>query len=86
MYQAKSLSKNFPFTGGGGPSTKKIFFQSEHVSSQIWCQKIFPLLEGGSLNKKKIFQSEHVSSQIWCQKDFTLLGGGPSTKNFFFPV
>ena len=21
---------------------EKIFFQSEHVSSQIWCQKFFP--------------------------------------------
>ena len=64
-----------------------IFFQSEHVSSQIWCQKIFPLLEGGDgpSTKKFFFQSEHVSSQIWCQKFFPLLGGGrgPLTKNFF---
>ena len=40
------MSKNFPFTRGG-PSKKKNFFQSEHVSSQIWCQKIFPLLRPG---------------------------------------
>ena len=42
------VSKIFPFTGGGGPSTK-IFFWPEHVSSQIWCQKIFPLLRLGTL-------------------------------------
>ena len=34
--------------GGGGVSLYKNFFcQSEHVSSQIWCQKFFPLLGGG---------------------------------------
>ena len=52
--------------------------QSEHVSSQIWCQKFFPLLGGGggeSLNKK-FFWTEHVSSQIWCQKIFPLLRPG----------
>ena len=38
MYQAKSGVKNFSLTGGG-PSTK-MFFWSEHVSSQIWCEKI----------------------------------------------
>ena len=32
------VSKNFPFTGGGGSLNKKFFSQSEHVSSQIWCQ------------------------------------------------
>ena len=31
----------------GSPSTK-IFPRSEHVSSQIWCQKIFPLLRPGN--------------------------------------
>ena len=79
------VSKNFPFTRGGSLD-EKFFFQSEHVSSQIWCQKIFPLLGGGgggSLNKKFFFQSEHVSSQIWCQKIFPLLGGVPRQKKFF---
>ena len=33
---------------GGGPSTKIFFSQSEHVSSQICCQKIFPLLRPGT--------------------------------------
>ena len=61
---------------------KKFFFKSEHVSSQIWCQKFFPVLgerAGGGLSSTKNFfsQSEHVSSQIWCQKFFPLLGGGP---------
>ena len=54
MYQAKSGVKNFSlyWVGGGGSLYKNFFSQSEHVSSQIWCQKFFPLLEGGSLNKK----------------------------------
>ena len=76
------MSKIFPFTGGGSLD-KTIFSQSEHVSSQIWCQKFFPLLGGGSLNKKMFSQSEQVSSQIWCQKFFPLLGEGPSTKKIF---
>ena len=69
------MSKNFPFTRGGSLD-KNFFFQSEHVSSQIWCQKIFPLL-GGDPTKNFFFQSEHVSSQIWCQKHFPLLRPDP---------
>ena len=44
------MSKFFPFTwgGGGGVPQQKNFFRSEHVSSQIWCQKIFPLLRPGT--------------------------------------
>ena len=85
------VSKIFPFTvvGGGGPSTKNFFFQSEHVSSQIWCQKFSPLLWGGGPSTKKFFfQSEHVSSQIWCQNFFPLLvgGGGVPRQKIFFPV
>ena len=51
MYQAKSGVKNFFLYWGGGqqPSTKN-FFRSEHVLSQIWCQKIFPF-RGGGLDK-----------------------------------
>ena len=68
--------------GGGGFLDKNFFFQSEHVSSQIWCQKIFPLIGGGgSLHKIFFFQSEHVSSQIWCQKFFPLLRLGPTPRN-----
>ena len=50
MYQAKSGVKNFSLYkgGGGGPSEKIFFCQSEHVSSQIWCQKFFPLLRPGT--------------------------------------
>ena len=87
MYQAKSGVKHFSL--GGGSLCENFFFQSEHVSSQIWCQKFFPLLagRGGSLCEKFFSQSEHVSSQIWCQKIFPLLGGGcPSEFFFFFPV
>ena len=68
---------------GGGPLTKNFFCQSEHVSSQIWCQKFFPLLAGGGggPSTKHFFpQSEHVSSQIWCQKFFPLLRPGPPQK------
>ena len=49
MYQAKSGVKNFSlYWGGGGSLNKKFFFRSEHVSSQIWCQKFFPLLRLGT--------------------------------------
>ena len=69
----------------GGSLDKIFFFKSEHVSSQIWCQKIFPLLGGGGpLTKFFFFQSEHVSSKIWCQKIFPLLGEGSLNKFFFF--
>ena len=53
MYQAKSGVKNFPlYLGGEGGKggtalDKNFFFRSEHVSSQIWCQKFSPLLGGG---------------------------------------
>ena len=83
------MSKIFPFTGGGEVPQQKFFFQSEYVSSQIWCQKFFPLPVGGggSLDKKNFFQSEHVSSQIWCQKFFPLpVGWGGPTKIFFSSV
>ena len=97
------MSKNFPFTRGGGRGGvhwKNFFFQSEHVSSQIWCQKFFPLLgvEGGQGPSKKIFffQSEHVSRQILYQaksksnlvsKKFPFTrgrGGGCPLKKNFF--
>ena len=41
--------------GGGGPSTKIFFPQSEHVSSQICCQKFFPLLRPGTPPPRKIW-------------------------------
>ena len=50
MYQAKSGVKKFSLYwggGGGGSLNKNFFSQSEHVSSQIWCQKFFPLLRPG---------------------------------------
>ena len=48
MYQAKSGVKKFSLYWGGGSLDKKFFSQSEHVPSQIWCQKIFPLLKPGT--------------------------------------
>ena len=77
------VSKIFPFTRGG--SLCKFLFQSEHVSSQIWCQQFFPSLGGWGSLCKFFFQSEHVSSQIWCQQFFSLLGGmGVPLQKFFF--
>ena len=38
---------------GGVPWQKNFFPQSEHVSSQIWCQKFFPLL--GGVPRQKFF-------------------------------
>ena len=40
----RSHSNFLLFRGGGGGLDKNFFSQSEHVSSQIWCQKFFPLL------------------------------------------
>ena len=49
MYEAKSGVKNFSlYWGGGGSLDKNFFSQSEHVWSQIWCQKFFPLLRLGT--------------------------------------
>ena len=80
------------YSGGGGPSTKNFFFQSEHVSSQIWCQKIFPLLVGGGVPRQKnFFSSLNMYQAKSGVKKFSLYqwgggGGGASTKHFFFPV
>ena len=54
MYQAKSDVKKFSlYWGGGGIPGQKSFYQSEHVSSQIWCQKCFPLLRPGPPQKSE---------------------------------
>ena len=89
MYQAKSGVKNFSLYWGGGSLDKKLFPQSEHVSSQIWCQKFFPLLggggRGGSLNKKFFFPVRICIKPNLVSKNFPFTGGGggPSTKIFF---
>ena len=73
MYQAISGVKNFPFTREGEvPSKKKIFPQSEHVSSQIWCQKIFPLLGGGVPWQKIFFSSLNMYQAKSGVKKFSL--------------
>ena len=78
MYQAKSGVKNFSlYWGGGGSLDKKFFCQSEHVSSQIWCQKFFPLLGGGGLDKK-IFPSLNMY-QAKSPPDLGPLRPGPGT-------
>ena len=94
MYQAKSGVKKFSLYWGGGvpwqkiffsrvPWQKNFFFQSEHVSSQIWCQKIFPLL--GRKVPRKIF-----FFPVWIcikpnlvSKNFPFTRGGSLDKNFF---
>ena len=48
MYQAKSGGINLSLYWGGGSLDKTFFSQPEHVSSQIWCQKNFPLLKPGT--------------------------------------
>ena len=84
MYQAKSGVKNFPlYWEGGGSLDKNFFSQSEHVSSQIWCQKFFPLL--GGVPQQKIFSpSLNMYQAKSGVKIFSLYWGrgGPSTKIF----
>ena len=80
------VSKIFPLLGGGGKSLDKNFFpQSEHVSSQIWCQKFFPLLgRGGGSLTKIFFPSLNIYQAKSGVKNFSLYWeGGPSTKIFF---
>ena len=82
MYQAKSGVKNFSLYWGGVPRQKN-FFQSEHVSSQIWCQKFFPLLGGGP-STKIFFPSLNMYQAKSGVKNFSLYwGGSPQEKNFF---
>ena len=83
MYQAKSGVKNCSLYGGGSLD-KNFFSQSEHVSSQIWCQKFFPLLGEGP-STKNFFVSLNMYQAKSGVKNFSLYwGGGPSTKIFFW--
>ena len=71
MYEAKSGVKKFSlYWGGGGVPQQKFFFQSEHVSSQIWCQKIFPLLRG--VPRQKFFSSLNMYQAKSGVKNFSL--------------
>ena len=81
MYQAKSGVKNLSLYGGGG-LYENFFIQSEHVSSQIWCQKFFPLLDGG-VSMKIFLSSLNMYQAKSGVKTFSLYGGGPSVKIFF---
>ena len=85
------VSKIFPFTvrGVGGWSLDKNFFsQSEHVSSQIWCQKFFPLQWGGG----GVGPLTKICFPVWTcikpnlvSKFFPFTGGeGGSLNNNFF--
>ena len=93
MYQAKSGVKIFSLyhgEGRGGPSTKNFFFQFEHVSSQIWCQKFFPLpVRGeGFLDKKFFFATLNMYQAKSGVKIFSLCRwwwwGGSLNQKFFF--
>ena len=87
------MSKIFPFTWGRGGrgggraalDTKIFFFRSEHVSSQIWCQKIFPLLGGGAGQPltKKFFPVRTCIKPNLVSKIFPFTGGGPLNKKIF---
>ena len=81
------VSKIFPFTGWGGPSAENFFFQSEHVSSQIWCQKFFPLLGGGGPSAENFFSSLNMYQAKSGVKNFSLywVGGGVPLWKIFFP-
>ena len=77
------MSKIFPFTGGGS-LCKKIFLQSEHVSSQIWCQKFFPHGKGGWCpSAKNFFSSLNMYQAKSGVKNFSLYLGGIPLQNFF---
>ena len=56
---------------------KKNFFGSEHVWSQIWCQKILPFSWGGGGPQKKVAQNElkHILVLEFLRYDH-FLGGG----------
>ena len=90
MYQAKSSVKNFSlyWEGGGRPLCENFFFQSEHVSSQIWCQNFFPLLGRGSPGKVTQNELKHILVLEFLRSDdFGAKGvggegggGGPSVR------
>ena len=92
MYQAKSGVKNFSLYWGWGwgraAALNKNFFQSEHVSSQIWCQKFFPLLGGGS-PQQNFFSGLNMYQAKSGVKNFSLYWGwgwgraAALNKNFF---
>ena len=79
------MSKIFPFTRGG--PTKIFLPQSEHVSSQIWCQKFFPFTGEGGAPLTKIFFSSlnmYQAKSGGVKKIFPFTAGGsPLTKIFF---
>ena len=88
MYHAKSGVKIFSLYWGGGSLCENFFFQSEHVSSQIWCQTFFPLLGGGGSLCKKNFSSLNMYQAKSGVKNFSLYWGErgakcPSVKIFF---
>ena len=60
---------------------KNFFFQSEHVLSQIWSQKFFPL-QGGGGPPKKVAQHELKHILVWefLRSDDLLGEGGPSVR------
>ena len=58
---------------------ENFFFQSEHVSSQIQCQKFFPLLRGGFPWKNcSEWVETHFGFGIFEIRWF--VGGGPSVR------
>ena len=77
------MSKIFPFRWGS--LDKNFFSQSEHVSSQIWCQKFFPLLgRGGHPSTKIFFPSLNMYQAKFGVKNVSLYWGGVPQQKFFF--
>ena len=52
--------------------------QSEHTSTQIWCQKIFSLPKGGRGGPKKVAQDDmkHILVLEFWKSDHFVGGGG----------
>ena len=87
MYQAKSVVKKISLYCRGverGSLDKNFFPQSEHVSSQIWCQNFFPLLGGGIPRQNIFFSSLNMyQAKFGVKNFFPLLGGRSVDKKFF---
>ena len=69
---------------GGWVLDKNIFFQSEHVSNQIWCQKFFPLAVAESPLTKTFFSSLNMyQAKSGVKKFYLYQWGGSLPKNLF---
>ena len=66
-----------------GPLDKNFFSHSEHVSSQIWCQKIFPVLGRGPSTKIFFVVSTCIKPNLLSKIFPFTRGGGSLVKKSF---